>query len=86
MLIESSISGILAEPIEVDLADSRGLTPLNCASIKGEIEMVKLLVQRGNADTNLSSPKGCTPLMYAGRGGYSECVCFLLEKRGSALK
>jgi ankyrin repeat protein len=85
-LIESSISGHLAEPIEVDQADSRGLTPLNCASIKGDLEMVKNLVSRGNANTNQSSPKGCTPLMYAGRGGYSECVRFLLEKKASALK
>jgi len=52
LLIESSISGHLAEPIEVDQADSRGLTPLNCASIKGDLEMVKNLVSRGNANTN----------------------------------
>ena len=74
MLIEASISGHLPEPIEVDLADSRGLTPLNCSAIKGDLEMVKILVSRGNSNTNQSSPKGCTPLMYAGRGGSSECV------------
>jgi ankyrin repeat protein len=33
-----------------------------------------------------SSPKGCTPLMYAGRGGYSQCVEYLLQKKASALK
>lgn len=54
--------------------------------MKGNELMVRLLVTRGNANTNLSNPKGCTPLMYAGRGGYSECVRFLLEKKASALK
>jgi ankyrin repeat protein len=33
-----------------------------------------------------SSPKGCTPLIYAGRGGYSLCVEYLLQKKASALK
>lgn len=85
MLVESSIAGHLPELLEVDLADHRGLTPLNCAAIKGDIEIVKLLVSRGRADSNKCSPKGCTPLIYAGRGGYSEVVRFLL-KTASALK
>ena len=70
ILVESSIAGHLPEPIEVDTADHRGLTPLNCAAIKGDLGLVKILLSRGSADPNQTSPKGCTPLIYAGRGGY----------------
>lgn len=86
MLIEASISGQLTEPLEMNLANHQGLTPLNCASIKGDIETVKFLVQRGGAKVDQSSPKGCTPLIYAGRGGYSKIVEFLIEKKASTLK
>ena len=86
LLVESSIAGHLPEPLEIDTADHRGLTPLNCASIKGDLELVKMLISRGQADVNQTSPKGCTPLIYAGRGGYSEVVRYLLEKRASPLK
>jgi len=48
--------------------------------------MVKCLVSRGNAEINQTSPKGCTPLIYAGRGGYSSVVEFLIEKKASPLK
>lgn len=48
--------------------------------------MVKILVSRGQAKVDQSSPKGCTPLIYSGRGGYSKCVEFLLDKKASALK
>ena len=86
ILIESSIAGHLPEPIEIDIADQRGLTALNCASIKGDLGLVKTLISRGQADVNQTRPKGCTPLMYAGRGGYQEVVRYLLEKKASALK
>lgn len=32
LLIESSIAGHLPEPLEADVRDHRGLTPLNCAA------------------------------------------------------
>ena len=86
VLIESSIAGHLPESLEVDTGDHRGLTPLNCAAIKGDLGLVKTLVSRGGANTNQTSPKGCTPLIYAGRGGYSEVVRFLLDKKASPLK
>jgi len=86
LLIESSIAGHLPEPLEVDIPDHRGLTPLNCASIKGDLSLVKILQSRGGANPNQTSPKGCTPLIYAGRGGFNEVVKVLLDKRASALK
>jgi len=47
MLIEASTSGLLPDPIEVDIKDHRGLSPLNCAAIKGDFDLVKLLVING---------------------------------------
>lgn len=40
--------------------------------------MVKLLISRGGANVDQTSPKGCTPLIYAGRGGFSKVVEFLI--------
>lgn len=86
MLVEASISGHLADPLEVDLVNNQGLTPLNCAAIKGDYEMTKCLVLRGGAKVDQASPKGCTPLIYAGRGGYCQVVEYLLLKKASPLK
>jgi ankyrin repeat protein len=86
LLVESSIAGHLPESLEVDTADHRGLTPLNCAAIKGDEELVRTLLSRGQGDVNQTSPKGCTPLIYAGRGGYAEVARYLLEKKASPLK
>lgn len=38
------------------------------------------------ANIEEASPKGCTPLLYAARGGYSQIVRYLLEKGASPLK
>jgi ankyrin repeat protein len=62
------------------------LTCLNCAAIKGDFKLTKLLVERANANIEEPSPKGCTPLLYAARGGYHEIVRYLLDKGASPLK
>ncbi len=49
MLIDASSAGHLPEPLEVDMKDHRGLSPLNCAAIKGDFQMVMLLVINGQA-------------------------------------
>ena len=72
--IDLSIVGDTLEPLDADLKDYRGLTPLNCASIKGDINFIKILYEKGAAKIGLVSPKGCTSLMYAARGGYCEIV------------
>ena len=48
--------------------------------------MTKLLVLNGGANIDGASPKGCTPLLYAARGGYAEVVRFLLLRGASALR
>ena len=86
MIIEASGSGHLPEALEVDLKDHRGLSPLNCAAIKGDFDMAKLLILNGNAAVDGASPKGCTPLLYAARGGYADVVRFLLARGASPLR
>jgi ankyrin repeat protein len=68
------------------MKDHRGLTPLNCAAIKGDLRLCILLLERGGSLIEEASPKGCTPLLYAARGGYSEVVRYLLERGASPLK
>jgi len=55
MLIDASVAGHLPETLEIDIKDHRELSPLNCASIKGDIEMVKLLINSGGANVDGSS-------------------------------
>ena len=78
-LIEASIAGH-TEQIDVDLKDARGLTPLNCAAIKGDYRFAELLIEKGSANIEEASPKGCTPLLYAGRGGFIQIVKLLVKK------
>ena len=86
LILESANAGHTPEPLEIDLKDHRGLTALNCAAIKGDLKLTKLLIERGGAKVEEPSPKGCTPLLYAARGGYHEIVRHLLEKGASPLK
>ena len=86
LLIDASISGHLPEALESGQRDHRGLSPLNCAAIKGDFDMARLLLINAGASVDGQSPKGCTPLLYAARGGYAEVVRFLLLKGASPLR
>lgn len=86
ILIESSQAGDTPETLDIDCKDHRGLTPLNCAAIKGDFELIKVLIEKGGANAEETSPKGCTALMYSARGGYIEIVKYLLEKGVNSLK
>lgn len=46
MIIEAATAGHTPEPLEVDMKDHRGLTPLNCAAIKGDLNFAKLLIEK----------------------------------------
>ena len=45
---------------------------------KGDFDMAKLLIVNAGADVDQPSPKGCSPLLYAARGGFTEIVRFLI--------
>ena len=85
LLIDSSIAGHTPEPLDVDLMDNRGLTPLNWVAIKGNLDFWKLLLEKGGAKIDEPSPKGCTALLYAARGGFVDIVRYLLEKGSNSL-
>lgn len=53
---------------------------MNCAAIKGDFPFARLLVEKGGANIEEASPKGCTPLLYAGRGGFVQIVKLLVDR------
>ena len=86
MLLDAPELGNLPEPIEVDLKDQRSLDPLNCAEIKGDLKMTKILINQGYLYVDGQSPKECTHLLYAPWGGFAEVVRFILSKAASPLR
>ena len=71
--VNCSTSEILKEP------PLTGLTPLYWATVNGQTEVVKLLLDN-NADVNAScSDDGVTPLHIAGCNGHTEVLKLLLE-------
>ena len=66
----------------IDLADSRGFTPLHLAAGSGRTSAVSALLGRG-ADANVASPNGDTPLHLACSYGHvatvSVCTCMIVN-------
>jgi uncharacterized protein len=60
-----------------------GLSPLLIASLKGHIEIVRLLLEN-NADVDIKTDLGATALMIAAANGHTEIVRLLLEKGANA--
>ena len=86
ILIESSIAGHTPEPLDINQKDLRGLTAMNCAAIIGDLDLIKILYEKGGADLEVESPKGCTPLLFAARGTNVDLIKYLLEKKVNTLK
>ena len=61
----------------VDLADTRGLTPLHLAAGSGRTSAVSALVGRG-ADANVAAPNGDTPLHLACQQGHTTVVSCII--------
>ena len=58
--------------------DDQGMTALMYASMKGEVECVRLLIEAG-ADFERRDDYGLDPLIYAAKGGHVGCVRLLIE-------
>ena len=68
---------LLERGAEVNKADSRGWTPLYCASREGHLEVVKTLLAAG-AEVDKADNLGRTPLYRASQNGHVE-VCSSFE-------
>lgn len=64
-----------APGIDVNVLDAHGESPLMMASLKGQFDIAKELIDKG-ADVNKT---GWTPLHYAATGGHAKIVSLLLD-------
>jgi len=70
---------ILAEGVNVDCVDDDGMTPLQHAAYKGNLELCEMLLSHGS-DVNYSAHEnGYTALMFAALSGKKDVVRVLLE-------
>ena len=61
-----------------------GITPLTVAGEKGNLDILKLLVENGKADVNDKSSYGVTPLIAAAAAGKGEAISYLLAHGADA--
>ena len=65
--------------VDVNERNYAGLTPLTVAAEKGNMEILRMLVEEGTASVNLPSSYGVTPLLAAAAAGQTDAVNYLLE-------
>ena len=74
---------LLAHPgIDINIASSKGTTPLVMACQKGHVEAVKLLLAHPGIDINKAKTNGEAPLFMACFYGHAEAVKLLLAQDG----
>lgn len=66
--------------VDVNEKNYAGITPLTIAAEKGNMEIIKMLVEDGNALVNEASSYGVTPLIAAAAAGNDEAVAYLVEQ------
>lgn len=66
--------------VDVNEKNYAGITPLTIAAEKGNMEIIKMLVEDGNALVNDVSSYGVTPLIAAAAAGNDEAVAYLVEQ------
>jgi len=65
--------------VDVSMVDEDQETPLHAAADEGYCQVVRLLVQEGNADVNKQDVDGDTPLHEAADEGHLDIVTFLIK-------
>ena len=70
------VKSLIDHGADVDLADNGGATPLFMSCQKGDLPVVKWLVETGNADFKKSTADGCSPVAIAAERGHDKIVLF----------
>ena len=76
----AAVQELAAAGEDVNLANGYGVRPLELACAKGDVELVRVLLENG---AKIEQEKGEPDLVTAARGGYAEVVDVLL-KNGSS--
>lgn len=66
--------------VDVNEKNYAGITPLTVAAEKGNMEIIKMLVEDGKADVNDKSSYGVTPIISASAAGQGEVIEYLVSK------
>lgn len=61
-----------------------GIAPLAVAAERGNVEILRLMVEQGKADVNITSSYGITPLIAASAAGKTDAVKYLLAHGADA--
>jgi ankyrin repeat protein len=77
------VESLLSNGAKVNIAQDGGWTPLHQAAAHGQMEIMKLLLDR-KADVNAESDDGTTPLRMAHNKGFSEAA-EMLQQHGATL-
>ena len=76
-----SARALLAHGADPELCNDRGQTPLAAAAFKGDLAMVRLLLQHGaNVNVNGTGPDGKTALMMAAMFNRTDIVELLIAQ------
>lgn len=70
---------LLYANVNVNEKNYAGITPLTIAGEKGNMDIIRLLVENGKANVNDKSSYGVTPLIAAAAAGKSEAVTYLVK-------
>ena len=70
---------LLSHGIDIETADEDGHTALHCAALSGNLEMAKILINKG-ASVNAKNNWADSPLDSAASGGHLEMAKLMLEK------
>lgn len=76
---EGSVEKLKMKNFDVHCTDDQGLTLLHWAADRGDLDIVRYLVEVKKANLNSRDGEGQTPLHYAAACGYSNIVQYLIE-------
>ena len=72
------LESLLKKPLNPNVRDEHGTTPLHCAAERGHVENLQSLIEAG-ADKDQANDDGQTPLFVAAPEGHLDVVRHLVE-------